>query len=126
MENSFEWIDRHNSTKDNTKQIIFIKDNNTKYQVRQIDNIRLRTTDNKLADNYIALAEAKYVLLDEGERSNQNGLVQLAGEVVYIDNLINEMLNNNKTRNSLCFCGQNKKYKHCHGKDLIQILKNLE
>jgi uncharacterized protein YchJ len=117
---------------DNANQILFVTNNKTKYNGQQIDNIRLRTTDNKLADDYIELAKAKYGLLNKDVRANQNGLVQLEGKEAEIYSLINEMmvfinemLKQNNTRNSQCFCGQNRKYKHCHGKDLIQNLKNI-
>jgi uncharacterized protein YchJ len=117
---------------DNAKQILFVPDNKTKYTGQQIDNIRLRTTNNKLADDYIELVKAKYALLNRGERANQNGLVELEGEEAEIYGVINqmmvfinEMLKRNNTRNSQCFCGQNRKYKHCHGKDLMPNLKNI-
>ncbi len=117
---------------DNSKQILFVTDNKTKYDGKQIDNIRLRTIDNKLADDYIELAKVKYSLLNKDERAKQNGLVQLEGKEAKVYSVINEMmvfinemLKQNYTRNSQCFCGLNRKYKHCHGKDLLQNLKNF-
>jgi uncharacterized protein YchJ len=117
---------------DNAKQILFIQDNKTKYNGQQIDNIRLRTINNKLVDDYIELAKAKYALMNRGERANQNGLVELEEKEAKIYGVINkmmvfiyEMLKQNNTRNSQCFCGQKRKYKHCHGKDLISNLKNI-
>lgn len=51
-------------------QTLFVPDNVTKYNGGQIDNIRLPTTNNKLTEDYIALAETKYALLNKGEPAN--------------------------------------------------------
>lgn len=113
----------------NIENIIFIPDNITSYEGRQLNNIRLKIIENDLVDDFIALADYKYFILNKGERAKQNGIIQLTNQETKIYNFINElmlnitnMLNNNQTKKSICFCSQNKEYKDCHGKDLLSTL----
>lgn len=112
------------------KRILFVIDKIKRYENKQVDNARLRIIDNKLADDFIALAVAKFYILNEGERANNNGEVLLMGKEAdmyeYLNSLmvsVNNMLLRNQTRNSPCFCESGRKYKNCHGQDLIEKLK---
>jgi hypothetical protein len=116
-----------------TDHILFVPDRRHQPDGKQVNNKRIRTTTNLLADDFIALAEAAFSLANKDERAGQTGEIRFTGAEAQNWNAINglmiridEMLCNNQTRNSPCFCSSGNKYKHCHGKDLIFKLKHYK
>jgi hypothetical protein len=112
----------------NVQNILFIPDNITSYEGKQLNNIRLKTIENKLVDDFIALADCIYFILNKGERAEQTGIITLTKEESKIYKLmqfISNMIDSDQTINSICFCNQGKKYKDCHGKDLLSTLKEI-
>lgn len=114
------------------EKILFLSDSKTKYSGKQVDNIRMNMTNNPLVDDFIELAKLKFRLLNRGDLVNKIGEVRLTGKDAQIFQAILEikdgvyaMILKNCTRNNLCFCGRNIKYKHCHGKDLKKAIKCL-
>lgn len=113
-------------------QILFIADPNAKYEERQIDNVRLNTSNNRLVDDYIELYKAKFRIENKDNLANINGEIFLQGdearvwEIInaFIDN-IRTMIVNGLTHESKCFCSGNLPYRLCHGRDLIEELKKI-
>lgn len=111
-----------------TDHILFVEDRNRPYEGRQLDNLRQNTTANQLIDDFIALAETKFYLLNYGERAFQKEVFPSDNEMEilkYIQGMmmgINTMILAGKVRNSPCFCNSGTKYKQCHGKDLVGYL----
>ncbi len=114
-------------------QIMFVEDDNLKYDGKQIDNIRMNITRNKLVDDLILVAEAIFQFENKGERANLYDLTRaLSSEqkevwlyLKGLKDLINLSLQDNRTRESMCYCDSKKIYKNCHGKDLAKTLKKL-
>ena len=113
-------------------KILFLPDDESKYTGKQVDNIRLNITKNPLVDDFIELAKLKFRITNCGKLANQLGAVKFTGKdsqmlqaLLAIKNGVYGMILNDCTKNSLCFCGRNKKYKHCHGKDLRKAIKRL-
>ena len=114
------------------KKILFLPDSKAKYHGKQVDNIRLNITNNPLVDDFIELAKLKFRIMNRGELANQIGEVKLTGKdaqafqaVLEIKDGVYAMILNKCTKNSVCFCGRDLKYKHCHGKDLKKAIKRL-
>lgn len=105
-----------------TSKILFLPDNVNKYTGNSIDNIRKPIRKDKLIDNLILLARCQGKLTKQGRKDGVNlvsvnkeqymRLTRLQGITLY-------MIENNLSRNSRCLCGSNKKYKHCHEKEII-------
>jgi hypothetical protein len=116
----------------NEELILFIEDTKAGYVGQQVDNVRLNITANGLVDDYIELYKAKFRIENKGERANQLGQIYIRGHDAEILDTIYKFINGVRgmieagaSRNSLCFCSSNTKYKHCHGKDLYSQLKKI-
>lgn len=111
---------------------LFVIDESLKYERKQLDNIRVNITKNKLVDDFISVCEAIFAFENKGDRAFQYGKgIQFnhneVDKIKYtqirsLKDIIQQMINNNATRNSLCLCGSKSKFKHCHGKDLLLTL----
>ena len=53
-------------------QIIFLTDNTRPYEGRQVNNVRVNTTNNNLVDDYFELWDAKFRLLNKDVRASKN------------------------------------------------------
>uniref|UniRef100_UPI004049E18C SEC-C metal-binding domain-containing protein n=1 Tax=Fulvivirga sp. TaxID=1931237 RepID=UPI004049E18C len=116
-----------------SKEIIFIQDQNIVYNGTQVDNIRINTSNNKLVDLYIDLFSSRYKLLNKGHRKNINHEVQLKDDEVdtyrslsYFIELTNHMIKNNLSRNSLCQCGSSIKFKRCHEPLITKLISKID
>jgi hypothetical protein len=117
----------------NVEQILFVVDNKSVYKDKQIDNIRINLTLNKLVDDLIALAETRFKILNYRERafvSGQEIMIthkesQILNEIDRMKENITAMIVHGATRNSMCYCGSYNKYKHCHGKKLIERINSI-
>lgn len=134
------WVSPDNELVDITpkqihfEKILFIPDNNLKFEEQQIDNIRINTSGNKLVDDLITLCELQFIIMNRGERANQFGAIPLstAEAALYRATEIHKalalsMAYKKMTKNYKCLCGSGKKYKHCHGHNFdknIQGAKN--
>lgn len=111
-------------------EIIFLPDSRLKYEGKQIDSIRVNVSGSSLVNHLIIISELIFKLMNSGEREFQNGVVNLKGEDLEFYKYLNlfkisllTMINNGQTKNQTCFCGGGKKYKICHGKDLLKVQK---
>lgn len=114
------------------EKILFLPDKQAEYHEKQVDNIRLNITNNPLVDDFIELAKLKFKITNRGKLANQLGEVKLPERdarifqaLLEIKDGVYAMILDNCTKNSICFCGRNIKYKHCHGKDLKKAIKRL-
>ena len=114
----------------NINRILFIEDENIKYNRRQIDNIRLNITSNKLVDDFIEVNKIIFDFKNRGARADSYDLSNILSKeqedhLVYIDSirhLIAGILGDGGDRDSLCLCFSGKKFKNCHGNNLLKGL----
>ncbi|MFK5891803.1 MAG: hypothetical protein QM504_01120 [Pseudomonadota bacterium] len=110
------------------EKILFIEDNNKKYNGCQVDNIRLNISGNSLTDDLIILSESIFSIENKGKRAAEHQLHLEDDEARFYGVLQNFKINlilmikEGLTKNQTCFCGK-MKYKKCHGK-IIKELKN--
>ncbi|MDF3822558.1 SEC-C domain-containing protein [Leptospira sp. 96542] len=105
------------------REILFIIDRNLKFNGYQIDNIRIPLTPFKQIEELISNSEEYFQILNKGNRKFEFGKIRLElSEIERVKSLqahntklVKEICerNNNPKRNSICFCGSEKKYKHC-------------
>ena len=62
-----------------TDHILFVPDRRHQPDGKQVNNKRIRTTTNLLADDFIALAEAAFSLANKDERAGQTGEIRFTG-----------------------------------------------
>ncbi len=112
-----------------TKRILFLPDLKATYDLKQVENIVLKTSDNPLVDDFIELNKTKFRIMNKGERAGQQVVrptTQELNALILIEKLIPvvyTMLKSDLTRTSRCPCNKGKPYDHCHGKDLIRNLQ---
>ena len=112
-------------------RILFLPDPKAEYIGAQTDNVRINISGNPIVDDFIEIAKAQFRILNKGNRAMERK-VTLSGKEAVIYEALNKvragiylMALNGATRNSRCFCGRPEKYKHCHGKGLIDALRSL-
>jgi len=104
-------------------KILFISDN-INYSGQHIDNIRLNISRNKLIDDFILLAELRFSILNAGDRASKHNIsldieeFDLLNYISSFGQSIITMARSNMNHNSRCFCGEGRRYKHCHGENL--------
>ncbi|ENM5907501.1 SEC-C domain-containing protein [Vibrio mimicus] len=112
------------------ESIMFVRDLDTPYIGRQIDNVRINTSGNALIDDLIRVCEAKFKLENKGERAEQYNIrltAQETDEWEFLEQMrkyISLLVAKGSTKNQQCFCGRDK-YKKCHGRVLNQLLERL-
>lgn len=105
-----------------TREILFIQDPAATYDGRQVDNVRLNITGNRLVDDLIEICEASYRLQNKGERAYLHALTLEGKEAqahTVFENakpMLEIMVNQGLNHQSQCPCKSGKKYKVCHGK----------
>lgn len=115
-------------------EILFLEDEDLVYEGKQIDNIRLNISNNKLVDHFIETHKAIYRLMNRGDRAylhdeefDQSLTDDEREEIVSHQNLRDALgmaLNNGMTENSECFfCESSRKYKNCCGQNFIQKIR---
>lgn len=115
-----------------TDRVLFLPDPKAQYEGRQVDNIRLNITNNRLVDEFIEVSKAIFRFQNEGVRALQHEIQLSPREAELFESLqsykegICLMATNGMTRNWSCFCGSGKKYKHCHGYKILDALKKIE
>lgn len=111
-------------------RILFLPDPKATYDGCQVDNIRMNISGNRLVDDFITIAKIVFAIENRGERARQHEFTLSNKEAVLYEALkrmqaeVYLMIQNGMTRNSVCFCGSHDKYKykHCHGKRLMQLI----
>jgi hypothetical protein len=112
-------------------KILFLPDSRATYNGSQTDNVRINISDNPIVDDFIKIAKAIFRIENKGEKAFQQE-VRLEGKEAAVYNFLKKtqvgvyfLAQNGTTRNGRCFCGNRDKYKHCHGKKLLETLKSL-
>jgi len=116
------------------EEILFIEDPRLKYEGKQIDNIRLNITKNKLVDHFIELSKLFFHYRNKGKRADYHDLSLILNEneineiqEIYMwKTRLNVFIYQGNTVDSLCFCGGTKRYKNCHGKDFYKQIKRIK
>lgn len=110
--------------------ILFIPDESFIYKGQFTDNVRLNITSNRLVDHFIGICNTLGYLYSLGTRVSDTH-IELP---VFVQTAINDyetlksgyliLLEQSGNISSPCFCGGQKVYKNCHGKDFDKDLKN--
>jgi len=113
------------------KEILFVPDANAVYKGRQVDNIRINITGNRLADDLIEICKASYRLQNKGERAFQHALT-LTGKDAQAHKIFENakpmlemMVLQGLNHQSSCLCNSGKKYKVCHGKVFRKLARSI-
>lgn len=92
--------------RDGETQILFIPDPKRIYEDRMVGTVRLPLDNDPRIRRMIEFNEAMFRLRT---RKNQNGLG-------FVDpREITSLMHRTSGRNDKCYCGSDKKFKHCHG-----------
>ena len=114
------------------EQIYFLSDSTLSYNGAQRNNVRLNITSNSIVDEYIAIHDIIFSMMNRGQRAFQYKLTLKGREAQahqYLNNMkpiLEGMAFSGLTRQNQCPCGQGKKYKACHGKKLSRILNEYK
>lgn len=116
---------------DGTQQVLFLPDKTRKYEGHQIDNIRQNISSNQLVDHFISIFECSFLIKNYKDRTFAR-MIHLAPEenniLAYLAShcdMIEHMLASGKSRNTLCPCGSNTKYKMCCEKQLLKTISSI-
>ena len=114
-------------------QILFISDNNLVYKGQLIDNVRINISSNKIVDDYILLIESVEILFTYGKRANEDEInlpVQIRAlqcRLEEVSGILLEYILFGGTHQTQCFCGEELRYKDCHGNTLKEDVQfNLQ
>lgn len=118
------------------RQIVFVEDERLRYIGRQVNSVRLNLSKLALVDDFIRVCNFEFRLLNKGKRALLYGKalneylteIQLKNihKVQTHKSLIWELLDSGGNENSPCPCKQGRKYKNCHGNNIINRLKTLD
>jgi len=116
------------------ERILFIEDSRLNYEGKQINNVRLNITKNQLVDHFIELANLFFHFQNKGIRAQYHDLSKILTltEIQEIQDIhdwkskLEFYIYSGNTQESACFCGTEKKYKNCHGKNFGQTIKRLK
>ena len=107
-----------------TSRILFLEDLSRRYEGRQVNNVRRAIIKDPIIVEYLATLDAKFELLNHGERAYHHGEIHLEGrEAAEFDTiqtklaLLQSQLNSRLPSfgpYSPCWCGSGKKIKWCH------------
>lgn len=113
------------------ERILFIEDEGRTDTGRQVDNIRLNISGNKLVDDLIEISKALYVFDNKGDRADQFMLVlsnedaAKRAELSELHEIVTAMLVMRQNRNGLCACRSGASFAACHGRGLEAKLRRL-
>jgi len=131
------WEDENGNLHDITPKplgidkILFVEDENLKYEEKQIENIRLNKSNNQLVDDLINVCKAIYRFDNKDERAflyDLSNILNVEQEkhkfyLVELKEIINQILKKGGNRKSLCPCGSQLKFTDCHGYNLNNRIK---
>jgi hypothetical protein len=107
-----------------TQRILFLPDHAARYKGVQVNNVRRPVTRDSETEEYLAMFDQLFELLNRGERAEQHGEIQLTGaEAAEYDRMADKMaFMHSRISNrfpyfgpyTACWCGSGKKMKWCH------------
>jgi len=108
--------------KNGSTKILFVEDENLKYEGKQVRNIRLNISNNRLVDDWISVLDAIHEFNNRGERAylyNLEGVLnsEQFDHLVYLrdlEGIISTLLFKNGKRDSHCPCGSGSEFRNCH------------
>lgn len=109
-------------------QILFVPDENLRYEGRAIDNVRQALRDDQVIRHFIRASEAIVKVLNKGERASEYGHVSVPAHEIepltQARDFLGTSLASGLRDHDACLCGSGSKYKRCHGRHLSPILGN--
>ena len=119
----------------NINKILFVEDENLVYEEKQVDNVRLNISSNELVDDLISVSQAIFRFNNRGPRAELYGADLIASlnetEINHIkylqvlQEMISSLLFLKGRRTSSCPCNSGKKFKECHGKNLLPRVSKI-
>lgn len=110
---------------DSKDAIIFLSDNRPVDPLDQIDNIRINKTNDPVVDDFIYVCEVVGELwyrfttrLNDEEVSSPEVVREVIEKYDQFKGLIYGLIKHGRKERSVCFCGSEKKFIHCHSKML--------
>lgn len=112
-------------------KIMFVSDNDFKYEGQLVDNVRVNITKNKLVDDFIKLCEIIEKLYSKGERIDEENMsfekkpaiLDIINKLEQNKIMLNSYILNEGKYDKPCFYASQKNYKNCH---FIIFEKNIE
>ena len=113
------------------KQILFVIDESRNFNIKYREPFRFNTTLNELVDDIIELESVKFKFegscYDEnGVRKtdlNQNALQMTWNIIMYTSEGVEKLFKAGGNLDTNCFCNSGIRYKSCHHKILIELLR---
>lgn len=112
--------------------ILFLEDDSLVYEGKQIDNIRINITDNKMVDLFIQACHAIFLIKNRGERAllhDEEFEKSLSEEdkdeimeYAMIQSAIYQFTQMGKSHEDECLCGSLKNVMDCHGAEFTKKL----
>lgn len=119
----------------NINKILFVEDENLVYEEKQVDNVRLNISSNELVDDLINVSKAIFRFNNRGLRAEMYGADLIASlndrEINHIkylqvlQEMISALLFSKGRRTSPCPCNSGKKFKECHGNNLLARVSKI-
>lgn len=117
------------------EKILFVEDENSVYEEKQVENIRLNISTNELVDDLINVCKAIHRFNNRGNRAELYEGDFIASldatqikHITYLtemQSIISLLLSNKGRRTSPCPCGRGIKFKECHGKNLSERVSKV-
>lgn len=113
-------------------RILFVPDDRLGYNGRQVKNVRLNTSKNRLVDDLIVVSEAYFKITNSGKLAYEHGDItgllseKQTEDIAYLNltkDIILTLLQEDGSIEDLCKCNSGRKYKNCHGKNLAKRFK---
>jgi hypothetical protein len=105
-------------------KILFLPDPSNPYVGKNVDNIRINISGNKLVDDLILVAELEFAILNRGDRAYKREVSLSLTENQKLLTLrwmkvgILAMISYPATIDFPCFCGSKLPYRNCHSKNI--------
>jgi hypothetical protein len=109
-------------------KILFVPDNNIKYEGKQIKNIIINLSKKQLVDDLIAFREVEFRINNKGERANLKEVflsIEEGSDLKKLKNIhgmIDQMIHKGLSHQSQCLYESGLKYKMCHRKIFQEIV----
>jgi hypothetical protein len=109
-------------------RILFLPDPSRVYAGRQVDNIRQPLSKDDVVKDFIALAEARFWVLNRGDRADAHEVAiedPRERAVLMLGAMTGHMLFQRMKSNDPCACGSGFKYRTCCGPRVRELLADL-
>lgn len=113
------------------REILFLPDAKSKYEGKQVNNIRINLSGSSLVDEFIAVHDAVFRIENKGERALVREVLLSGAEriahrkLTLVKPLIELMAHRGDTRKSQCPCGSGKMYRICHGREIRKLTRDF-